>query len=82
MQHLGEIDWSLVESALENEHANLELDSLLHRKPVKSVSYIGRDRVILEFAKHDMGYDLVPITGSSQGLTKDSALQLYYSHAL
>ena len=40
MQHLGEVDWSLVESALENEHTNLELDSLFHRKPVKSVSYI------------------------------------------
>ena len=40
MQHLGEVDWSLVESALENEHANLELDSLLHGKPVKSVSYV------------------------------------------
>ena len=62
MQHLGEVDWSLVESALENEHANLELDSLLHGKPVKSVSYIGRDRVILEFAKHEMG------SGAKNGL--------------
>ena len=27
MQHLGGVDWSLVESALDNEHTNLELDS-------------------------------------------------------
>ena len=54
MQHLGKISWNLIDFALEDEPAfNLELDSSLHRKPVKSVSYIGRDRVIFEFAKHE-----------------------------
>ena len=54
MQHLGKISWSLIDFALEDEHAfNLELYSSLHMKPVKSVSYIGRDRFIFEFTKHE-----------------------------
>ena len=48
MQHLGEVGWSLIDSAREDERAKQKIDSLFHRNPVKSVSYIGRDRVILE----------------------------------